>query len=164
MARRVFFSFHFERDIWRVGQVRNCWLTKADRKSAGYWDAAAWEKVKKSGDDAIKRWINNSLEGTSVTAVLIGRDTNDRKWVDYEIQQSRKRGNGMLGIFIHRIKDRYSNIDVKGKNPLDYFYSTDAFGSKRYYSEDYKSYDWVLDSGYHNLADWVETAAKNAGK
>ena len=23
MARRVFFSFHFENDIWRVNQVRN---------------------------------------------------------------------------------------------------------------------------------------------
>ncbi len=40
MARRVFFSFHYERDVWRAGQVRNSWVTK-DREEAGFWDAAA---------------------------------------------------------------------------------------------------------------------------
>ena len=24
MARQTFFSFHYERDAWRAGQVRNC--------------------------------------------------------------------------------------------------------------------------------------------
>jgi len=48
MARRVFFSFHYERDVWRAGQVRNCWVTK-DREEAGFWDAASWEEVKKKG-------------------------------------------------------------------------------------------------------------------
>lgn len=32
MARRVFFSFHYERDIWRANQVRNRWITK-DREA-----------------------------------------------------------------------------------------------------------------------------------
>ncbi|MGH7856257.1 MAG: TIR domain-containing protein [Candidatus Binatia bacterium] len=78
MARRVFFSFHYERDNWRAGQVRNSWVTKPDRESAGFWDAAAWEEVKKRGDDAIKRWIRDQMAGSSVTAVLIGRDTSTR--------------------------------------------------------------------------------------
>ncbi len=26
-TRRVFFSFHYQRDIWRVQQVKNHWLT-----------------------------------------------------------------------------------------------------------------------------------------
>ena len=85
MARRAFFSFHYERDVWRVGQVRNCWLTKPDRESAGYWDAAKWEAVKKQGDEAIKRWINNALSGTSVTVVLIGAETNTKKKTYYYI-------------------------------------------------------------------------------
>ena len=54
MARRVFFSFDYERDVWRVGQIRNSWVTKPDREAAGFWDAAAWEEVKKKGEDAIK--------------------------------------------------------------------------------------------------------------
>src|SRR3990167_10356932 len=70
MARRVFFSFHYERDIWRAGQIRNSWVTKPDRESAGFWDSASWEEVKKKGEEAIQRWIDKQLEGTSVTVFL----------------------------------------------------------------------------------------------
>ncbi len=88
MARRVFFSFHYERDILRVGQIRNSGITKPDLESAGFIDAASWESLKRQGDDAIKRWINSQLDGTSVTVVLIGAQTSERDWVKYEIEQS----------------------------------------------------------------------------
>jgi hypothetical protein len=58
MARRVFFSFHYERDIWRASIVRNSWLTKKDREAAGFWDAAAWEEVKKKTKQDIQKWID----------------------------------------------------------------------------------------------------------
>jgi len=163
MARRVFFSFHYERDVWRVGQIRNSWLTKPDRESAGYWDAAKWEAVKKQGDEAVKRWINNALKGTSVTAVLIGAETNTRQWVDFEIEQSRKTGNGMLGIYIHNIRDQNRNTDAKGVNPFDYWHTT-INGRQVYFSSIYSTYDWVINDGYNNLGDWVEKAAKDAGR
>jgi len=70
MVRRVFFSFHYEKDVWRANVVRNSWVSKPDRESAGFIDAADFEKLKKQGEEAIKRWINGQLEGTSVTAVL----------------------------------------------------------------------------------------------
>ena len=54
MARRVYFAFYYERDVWRSGQVRNSWVTKPDREAAGFWDAAAWEEVKKKGKEAVK--------------------------------------------------------------------------------------------------------------
>ena len=163
MARRVFFSFHFERDAWRSGQVRNCWLTKPDRESAGYWDAAKWEEVKTKGDQAIKNWINNSLSGTSVTVVLIGAETSERVWVKYEISESYKRGNGILGIYIHNIKNSSSLADTKGDNPLSDLYITKD-DRKIYLSELYFTYDWVNDNGYENIGDWVKKAADNAGR
>jgi hypothetical protein len=118
MARKTFFSFHYERDAWRAGQVRNCWVTKPDRESAGFWDAAAWESVKKKGDEAIEKWIDDQLKGTSVTVVLIGTETSERKYVGYEIKQSHNKGNGMLGITIHNMKDVNSRTDTAGKNPF----------------------------------------------
>lgn len=163
MARRVFFAFHYERDIWRASQVRNSWVTKPDRESAGFWDAAEWEKIKKQGDDAIKRWIKDQLKGTSVTAVLIGAETSKREWVKYEIIESYNRGNGLLGIYIHNIKDRNGYADTKGNNPFNYIY-IEQNGKKVYFSEIYPTYDWVNDDGYENLGDWVEKAAKKAGK
>jgi len=162
MARRVFFSFHYERDVWRAGQVRNSWVTK-DREAAGFWDAASWEEIKKKGEESIKKWIDKQLEGTSVTAVLIGAETSGREYVDYEIEQSHKKGNGLLGIYIHNIKDNKLNTDVKGNNPFDHWYIT-VDGQKKFFSSIYSTYDWVNDDGYKNLGDWVEKAAKKAGK
>jgi len=163
MARRVFFSFHYERDIWRANQVRNSWVTKPDREAAGFWDAAEWEKVKRQGEDAVKRWIDRNLEETSVTVVLIGAETANRKWVNYEIKKSYQRGNGILGIYIHKLKDQNGNRDKKGKNPLDNFYIKQ--GEKiMYLSEIYPTYDWIDDNGYDNIGYWIEKAAKKAGR
>ncbi|HTV74747.1 MAG TPA: TIR domain-containing protein [Candidatus Acidoferrales bacterium] len=149
MARRAFFSFHYERDVWRAGQIRNSWVTKPDREAAGFWDAVAWEEVKKKGEDAIKAWIRNQMDGTSVTAVLIGAETASRPYVKYEIDQSWAKGNGLFGIYIHSLKDSNSKTDVKGSDPFDGY-------------KNIKTYDWVNDKGYENIADWIESAYKRA--
>lgn len=149
MARRAFFSFHYERDVWRASVVRNSWRTKPDRESAGFFDASLWEEAKKKGDAAIKKIIDDALLGTTVTAVLIGTETASRRYVLYEIDQSIARGNGILGVRIHRIKDTAGNTDTAGPNPL---------------SSTYPVYDWVTDDGYTNFGAWVEAAAKKAGK
>jgi hypothetical protein len=145
MARRVFFSFHHGRDSWRVGQVRNSWLTKPDRQAAGFYDAAEWEKVKLQTPDAIRRWIDRQLEGTSVTVVLIGRETSTRPYVRYEIERSIFRGNRLMGIYIHRMLDSSLQPDSQGANPLPTRYPT---------------YDWVLENGRDNMGRWIEAAAR----
>ena len=147
MARRVFFSFHYERDVWRAGQVRNSWVTKPDRESAGFWDAAKWEQVQRQGEDAVKQWIRNQMSGTSVTAVLIGAETATRPYVQYEIQRSWDTKNGLFGIYIHNMKEVSGRTDVKGADP---------FAAKGWTG--FKTYDWVHDGGYNQLADWVEQA------
>jgi hypothetical protein len=162
MARRAFFSFHYERDNWRAGQVRNSWVTK-DRESAGFWDAAAWEEVKKKGKDAIEKWIDGQLTGTSVTVVLIGAETSEREYVGYEIKQSHGKGNGMLGIYIHNMKDVNSRTDTKGKNPLANWH-IEKDGRKILLSDIYPAYDWVNDDGRTNMGNWIEAAAKKAGR
>ncbi len=162
MARRAFFSFHYERDCWRAGQVRNSWVTK-DRESAGFWDAAAWEEVKKKTDAEIEKWIGEQLVGTSVTVVLIGAETSTRQYVGYEIKQSHNRGNGMLGIYIHNMKDVNSKTDTKGTNPLSSWH-VERDGKKVLLSDIYPTYDWVNDEGYKNLGTWIEAAAKKAGQ
>lgn len=149
MARRVFFSFHYERDVWRASVVRNSWLTKPDRESAGFFDAGLWEEAKKKGPTSIKKMIDDALKNTSVTAVLIGNQTANRDYVKYEIEQSVARGNGLLGVWIHKIKNSKGLMDDAGSNPLP---------SK------YKVYAWNNDKGSVNFGSWVEAAAKAAGK
>lgn len=160
MTRRVFFSFHYQRDVWRVNVVRNSWVTQ-DREVAGFWDASLWEEAQKKGDAAIKRMIDEGLKNTSVTAVLIGSETWGRRWVRYEIIESYNRGNGLLGVYIHGIKDRYGYTDIMGKNPFNYVY-IERFGRNVYFSELYPNYDWISDHGYLNFGSWVEDAARAA--
>ena len=161
MARRVFFSFHYEHDIWRANQVRNSWVTKPDRETAGFWDASLWEEAKRKGDSAIKQMIDKGLENTSVTVVLIGTETAYREWVKYEILESRKRRNGLLAIYIHNIKDQNGDSCPKGENPFDIMKI--PITNERF-SLMYPTYDWLINSGYEKLGSWVEAAAAIAGR
>ena len=154
MGRHVFFSFHHQRDIWRVSQVRNSWVTQENSVTGRFWDDASWESMKKRGDQAIKSWINRQMKGTSVTVVLIGAETSNRKYVKYEIQRSYEEDKGILGIRIHKLKDQYGHTDHWGQNPLDILNGCGTV---------YKTYDWISDNGYYNIGDWIEEAARNAG-
>jgi len=119
--------------------------------------------VEKKGEEAIKRWIDNQLKGTSVTVVLIGAETSERKYVGYEIKKSYEIGNGMLGVYIHNMKNQYSMTDLMGKNPFDNWEIT-RNGQKISLSSLYPTYDWVNGNGYNNLGSWIEQAAKEAGR
>ncbi len=147
MARRVFFSFHYEIDIWRASIVRNSHVIDGTA-AAGFQDASMWEEAKKKGDAALMRMINAALDGTTVTTVLIGAETASRPWVDYEIEQSIKRGNGLLGIYIDQIKDRSGRTSLRGQVPL------------RLRNAGSRVYDWDRD----RFGDWVESAATKAGR
>jgi len=121
MAKRVFFSFHYQDVIdFRANVVRNHWMTKPDREEAGYFDASIWESAKKQGDIALKRLINDGLENTSNTCVLVGSDTYLRPWVRYEILKSFKRGNHLFAVHINGIKGKDQKTKNYGHNPLEY--------------------------------------------
>ena len=146
MARRAFFSFKYK-DVSRGMVVRNSWVTQG-REAAGFIDAADFEKVKRKGDTAIENWIDSQLEGTSVTVVLVGEKTCNSRWVKYEIQQSIKRGNGLLGIDVSKIEDLNGNTSKRcGEIPKGYDF-----------------YYWNNDKGYQNMGTWIEKAAKDAGR
>ena len=68
-------------------------------------------------------------------------------------------GSGLLGVYIHNIKDNKGFIDIKGKNPFEYWYITEN-GVEKYFSQLYKTYDYINDNGYQNLGDWIEEAAQ----
>lgn len=148
MARNVFFSFHYQRDIWRVNQIRNI-PNIIGHSAAGFKDASLWEEAKKKGDPAIKKLIDDGLKNTSVTVVCIGAKTAGRKYINYEIEQSINRGNGIVGIQIHHLKDKDGNTDSVGDIP----HKLEANG--------YKVYKYV---DHEKLSKRIEEAAETAGK
>lgn len=87
MARRVFFSFHYDRDVRRVVQVRNSWVLRRHGDAQPFYDKAEFEAVKRRAG-GIENWIEQQLTGTSVTVVLFGAETYERPWVRHEIKRS----------------------------------------------------------------------------
>jgi uncharacterized membrane protein YebE (DUF533 family) len=132
-----------------------------EREAAGFEDAADWEEVKKDSEGEIKKWIDDQLHGTSVTAVLIGNETAGRKYVNYEIKESVNQGNGIVGIKIHRLKDKNEGQDFQGPNPLKDFVIETKDGVKRL-SNVFETYEWKRDDGWDNIGDWVEEAKQQA--
>ena len=165
MPRKVFFSFHFDRDAWRVGQVRNANVVTSKYEEPKFLDKAQWEQIQRQGYNSIKNWIDTQMLGTSVTIVLIGAETSLRPWVEYEIKQSWNRGNALLGVYIHNIKDQYGYTDSMGANP----FAKPILGLNGILSYDrlsyhVKTYDWVNDYGRLYIDDWIEAAARSRGK
>ena len=147
MARRVFFSFEYAHDATRAMVVRNSWVTQG-KEDVGFIDKAEFEKLQRTGDLSVKRWIDNQLQGTSVTVVLVGSHTCSSKWVRYEIEESARLGKGLLGINISKIPDLSGRTSTCcGRRPRGYPF-----------------YRWVENDGYNNMGGWIEKAAKAAGR
>lgn len=155
MPRRVFFSFHYDKDAWKVSQIRNCYALSVYDKPP-FLDAAEWESVKRKGDAAIQSWIDTQMKNTSVTIVLVGAETHTRPWVKYEIQKSRERGNGMLAVKLTGMKDQY------GQEDMSIVY--DVFQGAGITKGTYPFYSWVQQNGRVNISAWIENAASAAGR
>ena len=147
MARRTFFSFDY-RYVWKVNQIRNI-PNVIGVAAAGFVDASIWEEAKKKSDAAIKRMIDGALNNTTVTVVFVNYGTAGRKFINYEIDQSLARGNGLVAVQIHNVKDKDGSTGSAGAIPA------------QIEANDFKAYKYVNKD---RLAAWVEQAAKIAGK
>lgn len=162
MARQVFYSFHYNPDNWRVSQLRNIGMVEGNQAAKDN----DWETVTKGGDAAIQRWIDAQMMGRSCAIVLIGKDTAGWKWINYEIKKAWTDGKGVLGIYIHALKDVDQRQTTKGSNP---FIGINVGGValaqvvKTYdpsTTDSKAAYAWIAN----NLGAWIEEAIKIRGQ
>ena len=155
--RRCFYSFHYEKDAWRAAQVRNIGVIERSEPLR----ANEWEKIKRQGESAIERWIDNQLYGRTCTIVLVGENTANRKWVMYEVASSWNRGMGVLGIRIHGLLDADGRRSRKGKNPFALHRLSDS-SKLNECAELHDPNGRTSQDTYaiiqENLEDWVEAA------
>ena len=158
--RQVFYSFHYKPDYWRASTVRSIGAIEGNKPAPDN----DWETITSSGDEAIKKWIKDQMQHSSCTVVLVGNKTADRKWINYEIAKSWDAGMGVVGIYIHGLKNKDKKISLKGNNPFDYINYGES-GKKlstivKYYnpagSNSKERYAWISE----HLSDAVEEAIK----
>jgi len=154
MARRVFYSFHYKPDNWRASQVRNMGVIEGNRPCSDN----DWETITKGGDERIRNWIAEQMDGKSCVVVLIGANTAGRKWINYEIIKGWDDGKGVVGIHIHGLKDKDGNVSTKGNNPFD---SIGYGNTGKKLSSIVKCYD-PQGSNSQERYDWIKKHLANA--
>ena len=158
--RQVFFSFEYNKDNWRAGQVRN--MGKVDNSST--FSDNDWEEVKSKSDTKIKEWIDSQMAKRSCLVVLIGTTTSGRKWINYEIQKAYELRKGIVGIYIHGLKDSVGNQTTKGSNP--FYIGEENKRLSNYvtcFDSSYKSSTYVYDDIKENIEQLIEDAIEAAG-
>jgi hypothetical protein len=160
MPRKCFYSFHYVPDNWRASQVRNIGAIEGNSPASDN----DWESVKKGGDAAIQKWIDDQLSGRSCAIVLIGAETAGRKWINYEIGKAWNDGKGVVGIYIHNLKNSAGQNSSKGKNPFVGFTmkkdSADLSTLVKAYDPPFTDSSQVYGHISANLSAWVEEAVK----
>jgi len=152
----VFYSFHYDRDVTRYHLIRNMGVVEGQR----ILNSQEWEDVKKRGDAAIERWIDEQMKFKRAVVVLIGAQTASRPWVNYEIHKAWDEKKPLVGVYIHRLKDISGNTDFEGADPFALIKAGDRPLSTwvpRYLPSGVDSQAVYADINA-NLNRWVESA------
>lgn len=155
MVRKVFFSFHYGKDVFRVQQVIQIGTLEGNKPVS----IDDWEKIKKN-DDSVKNWVDETMKNCECVIVLIGSETANRPWVDYEIRKAWNSGKGLFGIYIHNLKDPRTGKCNKGENPFDKIPFTD--GTKL--STKVKCYEPDSEDAYNSIKNGIEKCVEIAIK
>lgn len=158
--RQVFYSFYYNNDVFRVQQVRHIGSIEGNASVS----ANEWEQLQRT-TNGVKRWIDENMNCRSCVIVLVGSETANRPWVKYEIEKAWNDKKGLLGIYIHCLKDpRYSSIPPmygkcrQGPNPFEQF----TLNNGRRLSQYVKCYNPDINDAYNDIASnidkWVEEA------
>lgn len=158
MKRPAFFSFHYGNDVSRASLVRNIGVVEGNEPLSDN----DWEKVKRGGDTAIERWIENQLKYKQIVIVLIGSQTASRPWVLYEISRAYKLGKPLMGIYINGLKNLDGRTSAKGRNPFDYVNGANGIPLSTWvpvhepwpYDDSKAVYNEIRNS----IGQWVESA------
>lgn len=158
MAREsVFYSFHYDNDVFRVQQVRNMGVIEGDEPVS----PNAWEQLKRNGDAAVERWIDENMKYKRCVVVLIGSDTANRKWVKYEIKRAWELGKGLIGIHIHNLRCPRTGTCWKGANPFTAWQVDNRSLANLIPCYDPNFWDAYNDIA-NNLESWVSKAIADA--
>lgn len=113
-TRTVFYSFHYDRDVYRVQLVRN--IGAIDGSPA--LGSQEWETVRRDSRQAVIDWIDEQMAYKRAVVVLIGQETASRPWVIYEIEKAWASKKPLVGVHIHGLSSMGLS-DLKGANPFD---------------------------------------------
>lgn len=95
-AKHVFISFAHE-DMGEVNLLRG--QAKNEKNDLIFDDYSVKEAFNSKNADYIKSQIREKIDHVSVTVVYLSSSAAKSEWVNWEIEESFKRGKGVIGVY-----------------------------------------------------------------
>lgn len=149
--RRVFISYHHAREQAVVDE-----FIETFSEDYEVFTDSSLERAAESDDvDYLAQVCREAIKGTSVTLVIIGRRTGERKFVDWEISDTLKMRHGLVGIskpnladadacLPERLKDNWKSGYAKW-----YRYPNSAATLKEIIDEAFSAEESKIDNSRH---------------
>lgn len=96
VSHHVFISFAAE-DLEEVNLLRG--QAKNDKSDLQFDDYSVKEAFDSTDADYIRRQIREKIDKASVTIVYLSDNSARSRWVNWEIEESLKRGKGVIGVY-----------------------------------------------------------------
>jgi hypothetical protein len=159
----ILFAFDHKRDFVRAKVIVEHWRFSGTIEGTGLVSEAEWVAIAKKGEAGMRKHFEAQMKRSCVTVVLIGPETAINPWVRYQIQRSYRRGDPIIGIYVHNIR-LFEEVEQE-KGSL-YFGAFEMGGKSEgaYFSQFAKIYDWRDDDGPSELANWIEFARAQSGR
>ena len=141
---RVFISYYYKRDNDIAKQIIE--IVNHDR----FNQFTVIQEEKKNHDcQEIKRWVDDQLEKTQITIILISRKTLERRFVSYELRKSVKKGKTIIPIIIDDKNNKFNSKDLSEiKKRLFTIGINEKTTIRKWYSE----------NGSENIVSWLYKA------
>lgn len=108
-TKNVFISHHHKDDA-DVDKLTNLLCEKGYniRNSSIRAKPANQERLKRGlvKDEVIRRLLRMKISWAGTVIVIVGKETHERPWVNWEIEQAHRQGKKIVGVYEYGLKER----------------------------------------------------------
>jgi hypothetical protein len=101
-TKNVFVS-HYNKDEENIGRLKGLLAGKGYTLKNSSIDST--KRNNANSEEYIKSLLRPKINWAGTFVCLIGSETHNRKWVNWEIQQAEKKGKRIVGVYINGAKD-----------------------------------------------------------
>jgi hypothetical protein len=106
---KIFLSFAYDEDINQVNGFRS--MLENPLANISFSDGSCKKDYAGKSEWQIKQYIASLVDNSSVTVCLISKSTKNSNWVNWELETSKNKSKGIVGLVL---KDR--NNEIKNIN------------------------------------------------
>lgn len=154
MSKKIFFCFDYESDMDRALVVRDGWAAQG-KSAAGFIDQAAYEQIKREGLSNVCNWMDQQIEDSAVSVVLIGSETLSLPYIQHAVLKSVEKGMPIIGVHVEQLKDNNSVPSARGETHT--IIGKYPSGTPAYFDDIADGiYNYRSETGSQDLVQWIE--------